>query len=587
MRLVRLVQGGEAYILGVNSGPHDPSAALLRGGKLVAMIEQERLSRKKHATIESPGPAIAACLAEAGIDLGDVAEIAVGWDVPRLRTLEGSGEFDESGFRARLLEGVPGAGGAEPPLRFVDHHIAHAASAFYTSGLKEAAILIVDGTGESTASMVARGGPDGIELLRTWDRPLSIGHLYGCAADWAGLGYWGAGKLMGLASYGRPCQPAPLTVVEDGYTIAAAPQQAYPIMPFLTELRDRLHSSFNARNYPFAKGEPDDVMAYADFAASIQRALEEVLLELAALARRESGHSSLAFAGGVALNCTANGALVRSGLFEEVWIPPVPHDAGVSLGAALFAARAATPEWEAPARLGHAFLAPDRRSSPKLDDKRLAGCEIWRAADPELAETVARYLSEEKLVGWWQGRAEVGQRALGARSILCDPRGRHMLVHANRVKGREPWRPLAPVVLAEHADELFDGPLPAISKFMLAAWPVRPEAQARIPAAVHVDGTARPQIVGPERSRYREVIEAFHARTGVPAIVNTSFNLAGEPVVLSAEDAIQTFASSELDVLVLDDAIVVKPEKGGGERDADGGEPDSSGGGWPFRAKDG
>jgi carbamoyltransferase len=551
--------GSPCYVLGVNPGPHDASAALLRDGELVAMIEQERLCRKRHAIHESPREAIAACLRQEGIDLGAISEIAVGWDVPKLMEIEGAGDFEEREFRAWLLGDIQTPGNPPAPLRFVEHHVAHAASAFYTSGMKEAAILVLDGRGEDVATTLAVGGPGGIEIVETWGAHLSLGHLYGSASDWAGLSGWGAGKLMGLAAYGQASQPVPLAPSTDGYTIAGAPSAKAPTASLLSSLAARLWAGFSKQNYPFCQGDPDDVMAYADFAASIQLALEEVILNLAAIARRESGSSNLVMAGGVALNCTANGALVRSGIFDQVWVPPVPHDAGVSLGGALVADRAVRGAPGTPSRLPHAFWSPDLDRPDGSAVAGLSGCEVTQCDEAQLADVVAQQLEAGWLVGWWQGRAEVGQRALGARSILCDPRRRQTLLRANRVKGREAWRPLAPAVLAEHAGSVFDGPLPPLADFMLAAWPVRKQASRRLPAAVHVDGSARPQVVREEQGRYHGVIRSFHERTGVPAVINTSFNLAGEPIVLSARDAVETFLRSELDVLVLDDLVAVKP----------------------------
>jgi carbamoyltransferase len=543
------------YVLGVNTGPHDASAALLRDGELVAMVEQERLSRNRHAFGESPRDAIAACLAEADIGLEAVAELAVGWDVPMLVEIEG-GSFDERRF-AQWLVGTDAR--RAPPLRYVGHHLAHAASGFYTSGLSEAAILVIDGRGEAVATTLAVGGPAGIEIIRTWGTDQSIGHLYGWASEWAGLTMWGTGKLMGLASYGRAGQPVPLAPSNDGYAIADAPPPGGSHPHHFVQLRSRLRNGFRRHNFPYCEGDLLEPMAHADFAASVQQALEEVILSLATLARRETGYSALVLGGGVALNCTANGRLIRSGTFDEVWIPPFPHDAGVSLGAALVADRALSGSRAVARRLPHARWGP---ATAAVDDAllaRLARCEVVRLGDSQLAEAVAQHLEEGRLVGWWQGRAEVGQRALGARSILCDPRRRDALVRTNLVKGREIWRPLAPAVLADRAGELFASPLPAAADFMLAALPVREEARARLPAAVHVDGSARPQAVEPTQSRYRAVIEAFCERTGVPAVVNTSFNLAGEPMVLSASDAVGTFLRSELDVLVLDDLVALRP----------------------------
>jgi len=370
---------------------------------------------------------------------------------------------------------------------------------------------------------------------------------------------WGTGKLMGLAAYGNACQPIPLKAVADGYLITDAPPAKSSVPHHFVQLRSRLRNRFRTKNYPFGPGQPSDVMAYADFAASIQGGLESVLLALATLARRETGQDTLVLAGGVALNCTANGSLIRSHIFDDVWIPPFPHDAGVSLGAAFIAHLAANHSRPTLSRLRHAFWAPAIEISDREASEQLAGYETSRYNDAKLHEIVAQHLEEGRVVGWWQGRGEVGQRALGARSILCDPRKREMLVRANLVKGREVWRPLAPAVLAEHTHRLFDAPLTAASDFMLAAWPVREAAWSLIPAAVHVDGSARPQVVCQDQSRYHGVINAFYDRTGVPAVINTSFNLAGEPIVLSACDAISTFLRSDLDVLVVGDLIAVKP----------------------------
>jgi carbamoyltransferase len=521
------------------------------------MLEQERVSRNRHAFSESPGAAIAACLAHEGIDISAVAEIAVGWDVPALMEIEGN-YFNEREFTNWLL-GTSGTSVQHiPPLSYVNHHLAHAASAFYTSGKSRAAILVVDGRGESVATTLANGGPSGIEVVKTWGTHLSLGHLYGWAAEWAGLTMWGTGKLMGLAAYGRACQPIPLNVAADGYLITDAPAAGTSVPHHFVQLRSRLRNSFRTTNYPFGPGQPSDVMAYADFAASIQAGLESVLLALAKLARKETGHESLVLAGGVALNCSANGSLIRSRIFEDVWIPPFPNDAGVSLGAAFIADRAANQSRTTPSRLRHAFWEPSIDICDRDALELLAGHETSRPSDTQLPEMVAQHLEEGRLVGWWQGRGEVGQRALGARSILCDPRKREMLVHANRVKGREVWRPLAPAVLSEHIRRIFDEPLTAASHFMLAASPVREAARALLPAAVHVDGSARPQVVGQDQSRYHGVINAFYERTGIPAVINTSFNLAGEPIVLSARDAISTFRRSDLDVLVVGDLIAVK-----------------------------
>jgi carbamoyltransferase len=543
------------YVLGVNTGPHDGSAALLRDGQLVAMVEQERLSRNRYARGESPREAIDACLAHAKIKLADVARIAVGWDVPRLCEVEGVA-YDENAFRRWMT----GESHLSVPIQFVGHHLAHAASAFYTSGWPRAAIIVVDGRGEDVATTLAEGGPSGIEVIRTWGIEASLGHTYGWAADWVGLTHWGAGKLMGLAAYGRPGRRAPLRATADGYVVDIPMAEVPDRQQFMVS-RSRLRQHFRQVHYPFSPAVEGDVFAYADFAASIQRGLEESMLSLVRLARAETGLDRLVMAGGVALNCTANGKIHRSGMFDGVWVPPVPHDAGVSLGAALFADRAMRAGQGPPPRLPHAFWGPESPDPDRDLLNRFGTCRIDRYNDEELPGVVAQELADGMIVAWWQGRAEVGQRALGARSILCDPRDRRAIARLNELKGREPWRPAAPALPAEAFGRFFDEPPGPLADFMLGAWPVRSTARGQIPAAVHADGSARPQVVHPDQSAFYALLREFGERTGVPVVVNTSFNIAGEPIVLDRADALDTFLRSDLDVLVLDDLVIRRPRR--------------------------
>lgn len=548
------------FILGVNTGPHDGSAALLHDGALVVMAEQERISRRKQAFGESPSAAIRACLDTAGISLAEVAEVAVGWNVPYLSKVENT-DFDPERYRGWLFPAGEFGTQNGPPTRFVPHHLAHAASALWTSGTDRAAILVMDGRGETQATTIAEGTSSDITVLREWDTLRSLGHLYGFAAEWAGLSVWDTGKFMGLAAYGRPCQPIPLVCTSDGYDMPHRPEPHERVAYRYFQLRNYLRKSFAAENYPYGEGDSAEPMAHADFAASVQRALEEVVLHLAEIGKRLTGASHLVLAGGVGLNCTMNGMLARSGTFDDVYIPPVPHDAGASLGAALVAHRERTKTVPLAGRLDNAFWGPAHPADETSSALRAAGLRGIRVTDEELASRVAEHLAAGRLVGWWQGRSEVGQRALGARSILCDPRHRRNLVRLNTIKGREVWRPLAPSVLAEHVTELFSQRLPSPADFMLCAWPVRPEARRLIPAAVHVDGSARPQVVHRAASpRFWTVIDAFRRRTGVPAVINTSFNLAGEPNVLSAGDAVACFRRSGLDVLAIGDYLVENPE---------------------------
>lgn len=549
------------FVLGVNVGYHDSSAALLDGGGLSVMVEQERVSRRKRAICESPAGAIRACLDSARVDLADLSALAVGWDVPRLAVVEGV-DFDEAKFLAWLLPEAlfgPGARMRLPARHYYPHHLAHAASAMWTSGLPDAAILVMDGRGEEQSTSILHGTEAGLAMQSTWDTDFSLGNYYGFATEWAGMSYADAGKLMGLAAYGQPSEQVPLRPTGAGYEIAGFHGRARRISDQFFELRDHVRREFDARCYPFRAGSGQEPMAYAGFAASVQRSLEEVVWELSTSARQDLGTDRLAIAGGVGLNCTLNGRLIASGAFSQLHVPPFPHDVGVSVGAALLAARALG-QGPTPARLEHAYWGPEPECPEELVAAvRRAGLRAVRLDDEQLVDAVAGRLADGALVGWWQGRAEVGPRALGARSILCDPRDRHNVFRVNSVKGREMWRPLAPSVLAGHAAPFFGGPLPAAADFMLAACTVDSAARQLVPAVVHVDGSARPQAVRKETNpRFWRLIDAFRQLTGVPMVLNTSFNLAGEPIVFTAADAVDTFRRSELDALALGDFLIEK-----------------------------
>jgi carbamoyltransferase len=545
------------YLLGVNSGPHDASAALLKDGRLVCMAEQERLSRSKRALGQSPAGAVVACLRSAKLTLDDVEEVAIGWNVPEYLSAEEKA-YEARSFEQWLLPGELLPRQRPVALRFVPHHLAHAASGFYTSGFDEAAILVSDGRGERHATSVALASAKGIEILAQWDVTQSLGNFYGMAAEWAGFGYWGAGKLMGLASYGRARHRMPLVATPDGYAFVGSSTPAARTIGQYRQQERLLHWSFG-RCPPSAPGDGSDAMAYADFAAAVQEALEAAVLGLARVAVERTGQERVVLVGGVHMNCTLNGLLIRSGLFRHHWVPPVPYDAGVALGAALIRDRRLHPE-RGSDRMDHAYWAPepDRREVP--DAIRASGLPSRRISERSLISEVAERLAAGEVIGWWQGRGEIGQRALGARSILCDPRSRDALRHVNLLKGRELWRPLAPSIPEEHLADIFGTAIPS-AEFMLSAWPVRAEAQRVLGAAIHVDGSARPQAVRrASNPRYWSLLEEFRSLTGVPALVNTSFNLAGDPIVASASDAVSTFLRSRLDALVLGDFILEKRE---------------------------
>lgn len=562
------------YVLGLNIGVHDSSAALLRDGELRWLVEQERLSRRKHAFAQSPADAARACLAAESITLESVEAVAIGWDFGR-SPLAGHPRFTDEAVRKSVFPGVAQAD--MPPVRWVPHHLAHAASAYYSAGGRDACVIVADGAGETEATSIWRGRDGRLELCREWPIAQSLGFFYAVAAEWAGLGmHWGAGKLMGLAAYGRPQPGLPLRRRDAGYEVAIA-ADALAARPAPGRARGRpsllgfdpaytaaVKAAFGGF-FPYAERKGEDAIAYADFAATVQRGLEEAMLGVAEDARSRAGSQTLLLAGGVAMNCSMVGRLARHAGYARLYVPPVPTDAGVSLGAALVVADEHAREHGTafrPARISHAYWSVGLTAEDAAGAASRAGLAARPLPTGILAERLAGALAAGRIAAWARGRGEIGQRALGARSLLADPRDRRSWERLNVIKGREMWRPVAPSVLSEYAGEVMAGPPGEAARFMLEAGQVAPAARTRVPAVTHVDGSARPQLVERDTNPgYWTLIDQFRRRTGVPAVVNTSFNLAGEPIVSSAADAVTTFlAAKEIDLLVLDNLLVARSE---------------------------
>ncbi|WP_170212057.1 carbamoyltransferase family protein [Saccharothrix australiensis] len=547
-------------MVGLNHGAHDSSCALLRDGELVVTVEQERLSRRKRAVDQSPADALKFCLDHAGIRLSDVDVVALGSDHDRLAEwlhLEGAERlrvlpFDtpEWLFPDRLFDG-------ERPreVRPVAHHLAHAASAFWPSGYEDCAVLVVDAMGEDTATSIALGEGRDLRIVEDFGVETSLGFFYEAASEFAGLGRNDGGKLMGLASYGRAAHDAALAF-EDGTIVWRGVPDATTVgRDLINERSAALQEHFARASFPYAPRREESIMAYADFAASAQRALETTLLALAARARELTGRERLAIAGGVGLNCTANGKLADSGIFDQVYVQPMAHDAGVALGAALVVANETT-DLTGRSRMEHAYWGPDLADEDVAKAFANAGIRAEELPYESLLPEVVRLIESGAVVAWGQGRAEVGPRALGARSFLGDPRDRQSLTRLNNAKNREMWRPLAPSVQAEHFHEFFDG---SPNPFMIVAAKVRPEVRTRIPAVVHVDGSARPQAVTAEANPvYHALLGEFHRRAGVPVLVNTSLNVAEEPMASSAADILGTFVKSGADAVVIGRHLAVR-----------------------------
>ncbi|MGV9251482.1 carbamoyltransferase family protein [Streptomyces sp. NPDC003697] len=530
-------------ILGINALFHDPAAALVVDGRTVAAAEEERFSRRKHGKRPVPFsawelPELSArwCLEHAGIRAEDLDAVTYSFDPALARPAGDMGLRDpwdplrlEYARRAPqfLAEALPGLDPAK--VVFVPHHVAHACSAGPASPHPDSAVLVLDGRGECASHLAGRFGDCGLDTLAAQELPHSLGLLHEELT--AHLGFLRSNdeyKVMALASYGKP--------------------------RFLPQLRQHVHATgdggFRAHGVDWAEFAPPRAggegwaQDHADLAASCQAALEEVLLDLTHWLHREAGGEALTMAGGVALNCVANSKIAERGPYRHVWVQPAAGDAGTALGGALYlAAREGRAQPMPGADLGRGWSEEELRRW--LEE---AGVPWERPAD--IAETAAEELARDGVVAWFQGRSEYGPRALGHRSLLAHPGRADNLERLNRVKGREEFRPVAPMVLAERAHELFEGPLP--SPYMLFVHDVRRDWRDRIPAVVHVDGTARIQTVEERREPLvARMLRAFEARTGLPVVVNTSLNTAGRPMVDDPRDALECFGSAPVDLLAI------------------------------------
>jgi len=536
-------------VLGINSVFHDPAAALVIDGQVVAAAEEERFSRRKHgkrpvpfSAWEQPAAAAGWCLRYAGITAAEVDLIGFSYDPGLVLPAGQMGLTDpwdhlRTTYAARaaafLAEAVPGL---DPQrARFVPHHVAHAASAGLAVGRRECSVLVCDGRGERDSCLTGCYRDGKLQVLSTQPLPHSLGLLYEDLT--AHLGFLRSSdeyKVMALASYGKPRFLGHLrervVVAEGGFRIAPVDWAA--LAP------------------PLKPGQDWDA-AHADLAASVQRRLEEVLLALAGQLHEQTGDELLAMAGGTALNCVANTVLARRGPFGSVWVQPAAGDAGTALGAALhLAADQGEPAWAMTgADLGRGFADGEIEAA-----LRTARVPFERPAD--LAATVADALAADGIVAWFQGRSEYGPRALGQRSLLAHPGRRANLGRLNDVKGREQFRPVAPMVLEERAAEIFvRGPIP--SPYMLFVHDVAPHWQDRIPAVVHVDGTARVQTIDRARQPLQAaLLTAFEQRTGLPVLVNTSLNTAGRPMVDDIRDTLECFGSTPVDLLAIGPFVV-------------------------------
>ncbi|HLG84342.1 MAG TPA: carbamoyltransferase C-terminal domain-containing protein [Bradyrhizobium sp.] len=553
-------------ILGINSVYHESAAALLVDGALVAAAEEERFNRIKHgkeADFDNPHQlperAIRFCLKQAGLTADDIDQVAYSFD-PQARRARYRPEwwdprFEET-FRLRLGQ-VRGATeeilgrSLGKAFNFVPHHQSHAASAYFPSGFDRAAILTIDGIGETAGSTLAKAAGNRIESVEIFDYPHSLGFLWEIMSGYLGFSNYDASKVMGLAAYGNPA-----TFRSKFQSMLRVGKEDYAVDPDLIGFSakwDKLEALVGPPRYPDAQLLP----RHADIAASLQEATNAAVMALVRRLKRKVPVENLCIAGGVALNCVTNGLVRQSGVFSDVFIPSAPHDAGTAIGAALVVHCAKQKKRPRCGALTP-YLGPAFERREIMAAVKSAGLTPRRSKAP--AREAAEMIAAGKIVAWFQGRMEFGPRALGNRSLLADPRRPDMRAILNqRIKHREDFRPFAPSVMAECADEWFEvGARSTSHEFMLFACAVRKEQRGRIPAVVHRDGSARVQLVSRESNpRFYELISCFFAQTGVPIVINTSFN-DSEPIVCTPTDAIVTFRKSGIDALFMDDVCLTK-----------------------------
>jgi carbamoyltransferase len=596
------------YILGVSAFYHDSAACLLKDGEIIAAAQEERFTRKKHDS-GFPHHAIVYCLKEAGIGAKDIGNV-VFYEKPFVkfeRLLETYLAFAPKGFtsfakampvwikdklfqksalikefRSTIDEDV----NWRELLLFSEHHLSHAASAYYPSPFESAAVLTLDGVGEWTTTSLAIGKGSNLKVVKEIHFPHSLGLLYSAFTYYTGFKVnSGEYKVMGLAPYGEPVyanliREKLITVAEDGSF--QLDMSYFDYATGLTMTNKKFDALFGG---PPRTSETELTQREMDLAASVQKVTEDIVLKLARGIARETGERNLCLAGGVALNCVANGILLREKIFDNIWIQPAAGDAGGALGAALSTwylhhnrLRLASTERDA---MKGAYLGPEFTNKEIETELTACGAKFKKLSEAEMIEEVASALADAKAVGWMQGRMEFGPRALGGRSIIGDPRSPHMQKQLNlKVKYRESFRPFAPSVLSEDVGEWFEHETD--SPYMLLVADVQNEKRramtedeealfgidklnvprSTVPAITHVDYSARIQTVHADTNpKYHAVISKFKEKTGCPLVVNTSFNVRGEPIICTPTDAFKCFMGTEMEVLAVGNYLLFKEQQ--------------------------
>ncbi len=568
-------------ILGIKYLAHDTAAAVMKDGRLLAACEQERYTLDKHSRL-FPTEAIADCFRRAGVAMADVDLLAFGGDPAaciRRTYLEAAirdpnrvgmmiEEFERIKEMYRIEDTLRGKTGYAGDIRYYDHHLAHLASSYYPSGFQDALLLSLDGIGDNKTMKLAVGHAGRMEVLREdYDYPHSLGLAYAaitCYLGWKNVHH--EGIIMALACFGdsRHTVPGQNRSYASFFEEIIQYDGAYGI-----RINQDWMAYYHRRNQwvserfvdVFGPRRAYDIATlgqhHKDIAAALQDRLEEVVLGVLRQAIRDTGLRHLCLSGGVALNCSMNGRIERERIFDEIFVQPASGDAGLAIGACYLAQRELNPDY-AP-RKSHDYYLHGAYDDAEIEAALREAGVAYTRPDDLFAETAA-HLAKGRVIGWYQGGAEFGPRALGNRSILAKPYPEAMRDHINdNVKFREYFRPLAPAVLKEYLHDYFK--IGQESPHMLIACEAQPGKKHEIPATVHVDGSCRVQSVGPENNeRFHRLLKAFHAETGCPVLLNTSFNVKGQPIVQTPAQAIACFQSTRIDVLVLQNFLLVKPD---------------------------
>jgi len=572
------------YILGVTGQQsiHDPSACLLKNGKLISAVEEERLIREKHASNKSPINAIKFCLDSEKISMDDVDYIAVGWDHPKncfRNTLNnysnGNKMFNSMPHLAYSMRQLfldfryksRGSGwefkkyfnkNVNKKIHYIDHHLAHAATSYRCSGFKDTMIFTADNRGETTSTLLGKGENDKIHKLKEIKMFNSLGLMYGALTEFLGFRFAnGEGKTMGLAPYGKPIYDLNDVISYGNGNFRLNHKYFYSFNKKHHFYSNELIKKFGNPKVPIKKGEVERKVAqkYCDIAASLQKKLEDVAKHLITETYKMYGSENLSIAGGVGLNCVMNGKLLNELDFvKNIFIQPAANDAGCSLGAAL--ELSSKLGYKTNFKMNHAYWGPEFSNEEIEEELKRYRLDYEECED--ISGVAAELIADGKVVGWFQGKLEWGPRALGNRSILVDPTRKESKDIVNiKVKFREPWRPFAPSILLGEEKKYFENAVEA--PYMLLAFKIKPEKIKELPSVCHVDNTSRPQTVDKEvNPKYYKLIEKVGKITGTPIVLNTSFNIKGEPIVCRPKEAIEGFLKTDMDFLAIGDYLVSK-----------------------------